>query len=95
MGRFFVTLSVGRWLLCGDNFYFVVRARFCWGFLGKSVFWCGVLVVWVWWIAWLMWFFDSHFWVVGKCANFFDLFFWFVGEDVLPDGPPARRAVTS
>jgi hypothetical protein len=42
MGRFFVTRSVGRWLLCGDNFLPVARDAFLLGVLAKSVFlvWC-------------------------------------------------------
>jgi hypothetical protein len=49
MGRFFVTLSVGRWLLCGDNFCFVVKSAFLLGVLVKRrvLVWCfgGVGVV--------------------------------------------------
>jgi hypothetical protein len=49
MGRSFVTRSVGRWLLCGDNFFGCGGTRFCWGFWRKGAFlvWCfgGVGVV--------------------------------------------------
>jgi hypothetical protein len=48
MGRFFVIRWVGRWLLCGGNFFGVVKWRFCWGF-GKNGVWmwcfCGQDVV--------------------------------------------------
>ena len=49
MGRFFATRSVGLWLLCGDNFSFVVRGAFLLGVLAKRpvLVWCfcGVGVV--------------------------------------------------
>jgi hypothetical protein len=59
MGRFFVTRSVGRWLLCGDNFWLWWRRVFAGGFGENACFvvvfwwcecgglrgWCGVLAV--------------------------------------------------
>jgi hypothetical protein len=46
MERFFVTLSVGRWLLCGDNFVLWCGRVFAGGFGEKVCFvvvfwWCG------------------------------------------------------
>jgi len=46
MGKFFVIRSVGRWLLCGDNFLLWWWGVFAGGFGEKRVFgvvfwWCG------------------------------------------------------
>ena len=46
MGKFFVIRSVGRWLLCGDNFLLWCWGVFAGGFGEKRVFgvvfwWCG------------------------------------------------------
>ena len=46
MGRFFVIRSVGRWLLCGDNFFGVVGRVFAGDFGEEACFvvvflWCG------------------------------------------------------
>jgi hypothetical protein len=48
MGRFFVTRSVGLWLLCGDNFLVCGEGGFLLGVLAESLFlvWCfgGVVI---------------------------------------------------
>ncbi|MBB5340842.1 hypothetical protein [Tunturiibacter gelidoferens] len=74
-------------VVAGDGF--AVLLVFLRGFWKKAGFGCGVLMVSLWWIAGGSVVFRRVFLGVERYASFSDLFL------VLPDGPPARRAVTS
>jgi hypothetical protein len=70
--------------------------------LGKGSFGRGVLLVWLWWIAGGSVVFRRVFFGAERYASFFGFIFLrkvFAKIPVkisgLPDGPPARRAVTS